>query len=88
MKKAKLVLIAIAFAAGIGGAFAMRPADVCEGFQQYYWTGTSYQPVQGDYGVGWYCDYAPSSTCTYYRPNPGLPNYYVACMHGSYKTVF
>jgi hypothetical protein len=88
MKKAKLAFIAIALAAGVGGAFAAKPADVCEGMQQYYWTGSSYQPVMGSYGVGWYCEYNGASTCTFYRPNPGQPNFYVSCMSGMYRTVY
>ena len=88
MKKVKLVLIAVALLAGIGGAVASRPDHICEGYQQYYWTGFQYLPVQGEYGVGWYCEWNPASTCTYYKPNMGQPNYYVGCMVGSYRTTF
>jgi len=88
MKKLKLAFIAIALAAGIGGAFASRPDNVCEGYQQYYWTGVSYQPVVGSYGYGWYCEYNMASSCTYYRPNPAQPNYFIPCMDGMFRTVY
>lgn len=87
MKKAKLVFIAIALVAGIGGAFATRPDPGCEGAQQYYWNGIAYVPVPGEFGVGWYCLTDPSFTCTYYRPNPMHP-IYNACRIGRYEPVF
>jgi hypothetical protein len=87
MKKAKLVFIAIALVAGIGGAFATRPDPGCEGTQQYYWGGGGYVPIQGQYGVTWYCISDPSVTCSYYRPNP-MNAVYVACRIGLYRPVF
>lgn len=89
MKKIKLVFIALALVAGVGGAFATRPAAPCEGFQQYWTNGMgSYIATVGDYGVGWYCEYTPAETCTYWRPNPMQPNYYEACTFGVYHAVF
>jgi hypothetical protein len=88
MKKLKLMFIALALLAGIGGAVASRADSACEAYPQFYWTGGSYAPVQGDYGVGWYCEWNASATCTYYRPNISQPNFYVGCMVGSYRTVF
>lgn len=87
MKKAKLVFIAIALVAGIGGAFATRPDSNCEGAQQYYFNGGGYTQVPGEYGVGWYCEWNPSTTCSWYRPNPMIPTY-AQCRVGFYKPVF
>jgi hypothetical protein len=81
MKKLKLVFIALALVAGIGGAFASRPDNGCEFSQQYYYNGASYLPISGEYGVTWYCEYTPAATCSYYRPNPMVPNY-AACKLG------
>ena len=86
MKKVKLVFIALALLAGIGGAVASRPDNACEAYPQYYWTGASYQPVQGTYGIGWYCEWNPGSTCTYYRPSMSQP--FQGCMVGSYRTAY
>lgn len=87
MKKAKLVFIALALVAGIGGAFATQPEAGCEGAQQYYWNGVSYIAISGGYGVTWYCEYDPSVNCSYYRPNPMQPVYF-ACRLGFYHPIF
>lgn len=87
MKKVKLVLIALALVAGIGGAFATQPDPGCEGAQQYYWNGAGYVAITGTYGVTWYCEYDAGITCTYYRPNPMQPVYH-ACRLGIYQPIF
>jgi hypothetical protein len=87
MKKVKLVLIALALVAGIGGAFAMQPDPGCEYSPQYYWNGAGYVPVSGGYGVTWYCEYDPSFNCSFYRPNPMQP-VYAPCRIGVYHPVF
>jgi hypothetical protein len=87
MKRLKLVFIALALVAGVGGALASRPDPGCEYAQQYYYNGTGYVPVPGEFGVGWICEWAPSNTCTYYKPHPMQPNY-VACRSGFFRFVF
>jgi hypothetical protein len=86
MKKLKLLFIVIALVAGIGGAMASKAENACEGYQQYYWTGSSYQPLLGEYGISWYCEYGSSSSCTFYKPNPAQPVYY-SCMLGMFRTI-
>lgn len=87
MKKVKLVFIALALVAGIGGAFATQPDPGCVGAQQYYWSGSGYVPISGVYGDTWYCAFDPGVTCSYYRPNPMQP-VYAACRLGIYTPVF
>jgi hypothetical protein len=85
MKKLKLVFIALALVAGIGGAFASRPDNGCEYAQQYYFNGSGYIPISGEYGVTWYCEFSTVQTCSFYRPNPLQPVYY-PCRPGFFHT--
>lgn len=86
MKKIRLAFIALALLAGIGGAIASKPENTCEAYPQYYWTGSQYVPVPGTYGVSWYCEYSPASTCTYYRPTAMHP--FQGCMPGLFRQIF
>jgi hypothetical protein len=85
MNKIKLALIATAILVSIGGAFATRPCLQCEGFIQYIPSGSGYVEV-GEFGVDFDCDWS-GSTCTYYKPDPGMPNYYAPCHIGSYREI-
>jgi hypothetical protein len=86
MKKLKLVFIALALVAGIGGAFASRPDNGCEYAQQYVYNGSGYMAISGEYGVTWYCEYAESTNCSYYRPNPMQP-VYAPCRLGYFHSL-
>ena len=86
MNKFKLAFVAIAIAAGVGGAFASKPTALCEGQTQYYYNG-SYLPA-GVYGVDYACWDIPGSTCTYYKPDPfNQPNSYAPCRPGSFQST-
>jgi len=85
MNKIKLAFIAIAILTAVGGAFATRPCVQCEINQQYYWNGQAYIQTGID-GINYYC-YDTGGVCTYYRPNPGQPNYYAPCVTGAYTPL-
>lgn len=81
MKKMKFFVYLAAIVA-VTSAFATRQDSPCYFSTQYYWDGVSYQ-LAGIYGQDFDCDYEPSITCTYYRPNPVTqPNSYAACRLG------
>lgn len=80
MKKLKLAFVAIAIAAGVGGAFGSKPAALCEGQIQYWYDGTYHEA--GELGVDYACWTMPG-TCTYYKPDPiNQPNTYAPCRAG------
>lgn len=83
MKKSNVSLMVIAAVAAITSAFATRPDCLqCEDAQQYHKVGTYYDPM-GEFGVDYDCDFATTTTCTYYKPNPGAqPNVYAPCRLG------
>ena len=84
MKRIKFMIMTLAIALSIGGAFATstRPSQSgCEGAQQYYFNGQSYV-LAGKLGVDYICNTPSSNVCTYYK----VGTTYVACMWGSYCT--
>ena len=85
MTKIKWVLISFVVLAGIGGAFASKPADFCETLTQYYKFGNAYLPA-GEYGVDYYC-LGTVGTCTYYLSDPSNPNSYVPCRTGTFNFI-
>lgn len=85
MRKLKIALISSAILLAIGGAFASRPCQNCVYSDQYYYSGGVYYPA-GTYGYDYYCWDLPG-TCTYYRPDPFNPNYYVPCRAGEYVYI-
>ncbi|HEY8401275.1 MAG TPA: DUF6520 family protein [Cytophagaceae bacterium] len=66
MKKLRLVFIALALIAGVGGAFAMRTDPNCIWEMQYRKIAGGYIPVWGEFGVHYYCEDDETSSCTYY----------------------
>lgn len=81
------MLIAVAIAIAVGGAFAGKPrCAACEYSPQYYLSGSTYV-YAGIFGEDYYCwDY--QYVCTYYRPNPVLqPNYYLPCRNGFFEEI-
>jgi hypothetical protein len=83
MSKVKMVFVAIAILAAVGGAFATRPCVQCEHSTQYYFNGAGYIEA-GEYGADFDC-FVTGGTCTYYKPDPaGQPNVYAPCHQGAY----
>jgi hypothetical protein len=86
MSKVKMVFVAIAILAAVGGAFATRPCVQCEHSKQYYYNGQGYIDA-GQYGVNFDC-WVTGGVCTYYRPDPiGQPNYYAPCHEGVFMPL-
>jgi hypothetical protein len=84
MKKIKLIMLSIAIAAGIGGAFAFTgKCQSCQFYDQYYLNNGSYVPA-GTLGVTYICT-SSSDICTYYKPYPSSP--YLPCQTGSYLSL-
>lgn len=85
MKRIRIICVSTAILLGVGGAWATRPCFNCELYQQYHFTGAGYDEVL-DYGYDYYCQQF-SGTCTYYRPNPFMPNYYAPCRQGIFTPL-
>ena len=83
MKKWKLLLLSVAIATGIGGAFATTKCQICEYYEQYRLYNGSYVSA-GTYGVDFICINS-AGVCTYYKPSPSSP-YYV-CRTGQYFPI-
>lgn len=83
MKKIKLIIMTLAIALSIGGAFATSPhvTQACQANPQYYYTGSGYAPA-GTLGVNYICTNV-LETCTYYKVGTN----YVPCMSGGYCTA-
>lgn len=83
MNKIKFICFAIGIVLSV--AFTKPACFECTSYQQYRFDGANYWSVSS-YGLLYYCIDAPS-TCTYYRPNPFQPNYYVPCREGKFDWV-
>ena len=83
MRRIKMGLMSTAIVAAICCSFASRNPDPCVDAAQYYFTGIVYLPA-GEFGYNYDCDWEPAINCTWYRPNPSLPDYYNACHRGGY----
>jgi hypothetical protein len=66
MKKLRLVFIALALIAGVGGAFATIPDPNCIWEIQFRKVNGAYVEIFGDFGVDFYCEQNEAKTCTYY----------------------
>ncbi|MFL5745675.1 MAG: DUF6520 family protein [Niastella sp.] len=83
MNKIKVVFVALAMLAGVGGAFATY-CQQCENSVQYIWNGNGYVEA-GVYGVDWDCVVGSGGVCTFYKPDPvGQPNNYAPCHEGGW----
>ena len=82
MKKIKFMIMTLAIAFSIGGAFATSPrvTQDCQGATQYYYNGSVYV-LAGKQGIDYLCTTA-TTVCTYYK----VGSTYVPCMNGSYCT--
>jgi len=84
MKKIRILLLGTAVVAAVCSAFATKSDVVCEDCPQYYLSGNNYYPA-GVFGETYDCDsWTTAVTCTYYKPDPGQPNYYAPCRFGTY----
>jgi len=83
MKRIKFMIMTLAIAFSIGGAFATAPrlAQDCQGATQYYYNGGAYV-LAGKIGIDYLCSTPSSSVCTYYK----VGNTYMPCMWGIYCT--
>jgi hypothetical protein len=82
MKKIKFMIMTLAIAFSIGGAFATAPRQDCQGATQYKLSGGNYV-LAGRYGIDYICVTPSSSVCTYYK----VGSTYVPCMTGNYCTA-
>jgi len=82
MKKIKLLIMTLAIAFSIGGAFATSPrlTQDCQGATQYYYNGS--YVIAGKIGVDYLCA-TSALICTYYK----VGTTYVPCMNGVYCTA-
>ena len=83
MKKIKIILVSVAVATGIGGAFATPRCQACTFYDQYRYNNGSYEPA-GVFGVTYICTSA-ADVCTYYRPYPSSP--FLPCKSGGYYLI-
>jgi len=83
MKKIKFMIMTLAIAFSIGGAFATSPRLLqdCQGATQYYYNGGAYV-LAGKIGIDYLCVTPSSSVCTYYK----VGSTYTPCMWGIYCT--
>ncbi len=79
MKKIKWTLMTLAIVFGIGGAFATRLHQDCQGATQYYSNGGAYV-LAGRLGIDYICVTPSSAVCTYYK----VGSTYTPCMYGNY----
>jgi len=82
MKKIKFMIMTLAIAFSIGGAFATAPRlpQDCLGATQYYYNG-GYM-LAGRMGIDYICNTPSSSVCTYYK----VGSTYTPCAWGNYCT--
>ena len=80
MKKIKFVLIFVAIAGAIAGAFATRVKALCEYSTQYRLHNGSYV-LAGEYAVDYYC-VGTLGVCTWYKPWPTSD--WTPCRAGTY----
>jgi hypothetical protein len=83
MKKIKFMIMTLAIALSIGGAFATSPrqSQDCQGATQYYFNGN--YVLAGRIGIDYICVTPSSSVCTYYK----VGTTYTPCMWGTYCTA-
>lgn len=83
MKKIKLIIMTLAIAFSIGGAFATAPrqSQDCQGATQYWYNGGTYV-LAGRLGIDYICVTPSSAVCTYYK----VGSTYTPCMWGNYCT--
>ncbi|MDO6432277.1 DUF6520 family protein [Flavitalea sp. BT771] len=83
MKKIKFMIMTLAIAFSIGGAFATTPRlpQDCLGATQYYLNGGSYV-LAGRMGIDYICNTPSSAVCTYYK----VGSTYTPCCWGNYCT--
>ena len=83
MKRIKFMIMTLAIALSIGGAFATstRQSQDCQGATQYYFNGSGYV-LAGKIGVNYICATPSSNVCTYYK----VGTTYTPCMWGTYCT--
>ena len=83
MKKIKFMIMTLAIALSIGGAFATSPrqSQDCQGATQYYFNGN--YVLAGKMGVDYICLTPSAQVCTYYK----VGSTYVPCMNGVYCTA-
>ena len=84
MKRIKFLIMTLAIALSIGGAFATSPrvAQDCQGATQYRLSGSAYV-LAGRIGIDYICTTPSSNVCTYYK----VGTTYVPCMWGNYCTA-
>ena len=83
MKKIKFMIMTLAIAFSIGGAFATAPRlpQDCQGATQYRLSGGNYV-LAGRLGIDYICVTPSSTVCTYYK----VGSTYTPCMNGVYCT--
>lgn len=83
MKRIKFLIMTLAIAFSIGGAFATSPRlpQDCQGFTQYRFNGSTYV-LAGKAGIDYICVTPSAQVCTYYK----VGTTYVPCMNGVYCT--
>jgi hypothetical protein len=83
MKKIKFMIMTLAIALSIGGAFATAPrlSTDCQGATQYYFNGN--YVLAGRLGIDYICNTPSSAVCTYYK----VGSTYTPCMWGTYCTA-
>lgn len=82
MKKIKFMIMTLAIAFSIGGAFATAPRlpQDCQAATQYYFNGN--YVLAGKLGVDYICLTPSAQVCTYYK----VGSTYTPCMNGVYCT--
>jgi hypothetical protein len=83
MKRIKFMIMTLAIALSIGGAFASAPRlpQDCLGATQYYSNGGAYV-LAGRMGIDYICNTPSSNVCTYYK----VGSTYTPCCWGNYCT--
>lgn len=76
-------MLATAMVVAVGSAFTTKQVT-CISYPQYHKVGSSFV-FAGEYGYNYYC-LNLAGTCTYYKPNPSVPQYY-PCRVGVYQAI-
>jgi hypothetical protein len=86
MKKLRLVFIALALIAGVGGAFATIPDPNCIWEIQFHKVNGAYTQIWGEFGAQWYCAQNEAETCSYYWD--AVSHSYLPCRIGEFNWIF
>ncbi|WEK33799.1 MAG: DUF6520 family protein [Candidatus Pseudobacter hemicellulosilyticus] len=83
MKKLKATLLTVAIVTAVAGAAASAPCWNCENSVQWVPNGTGGWKTAGTYGVTYYCNTGPQSTCTWIENNGEMQS----CRLGVYTSL-